>query len=81
MVTKTLKQEKLEVQRKMEIRQIIRETLESHRADKYMAQAAAIDLGITSGTMYQWCRELGIGLEEYHKPPPPEIHMDEDSQE
>ena len=72
MVTKTLKQEKLEVQRKKEIRQIIRETLESHRADKYMAQAAAIDLGITSGTMYQWCRELGIGLEEYHKPAPSE---------
>ena len=77
MVTKTLKQEKLEVQRKREIRQIIRETLENHRADKNMAQAAAIDLGITSGTMYQWCRELGIGLEEYHKPTP----MEEDGQE
>ena len=77
MVTKTLKQEKLEVQRKKEIRQIIREALENHRADKNMAQAAAIDLGITSGTMYQWCRELGIGLEEYHKPAPSE----EDGQE
>ena len=81
MVTKTLKQEKLEVQRKKEIGQIIRETLENHRADKNMAQSAAIDLGITSGTMYQWCRELGISLEEYHKPPPSEIHMEEERQE
>jgi transcriptional regulator with PAS, ATPase and Fis domain len=77
MVTKTLKQEKLEVQRKKEIRQIIREALENHRADKNMAQAAAIDLGITSGTIYQWCRELDIDLEEYHKPAPSE----EDGQE
>jgi hypothetical protein len=37
-----------------------------------MAHAAAIDLGITGGTIYQWCRELDIDLEEYHKPAPRE---------
>ena len=77
MERRTPTQEKLEVQRKKEIRQIIREALENHRADINMAQAAAIDLGITGGTMYLWCRELGIGLEEYHKPAPSE----EDGQE
>ena len=72
MERRTPTQEKLEVQRKKEIRQIIREALGNHRADKNMAQAAAIDLGITGGTIYQWCRELGIGPEEYHKPAPRE---------
>ena len=72
MERKTPTQEKLEVQRKKEIRQIIREALGNHRADKNMAQAAAIDLGITGGTIYQWCRELDIDLEEYHKPAPRE---------
>ena len=65
-------QEKLEVQKKKEIRQIIQDALEKHRGRKNMAQAAAIDLGITGGTIYQWCRELDIDLEEYRKAAPRE---------
>ena len=65
-------QEKLEVQKKKEIRQIIQDALEKHRGRKNMVHAAAIDLGITGGTIYQWCRELDIDLEEYHKPAPRE---------
>ena len=61
-------QEKLEVQKKMGIQQIIRDALGNHRGRKNMVHAAAIDLGITGTTIYQWCRELGIDLEEYHKP-------------
>ena len=65
-------QEKLEVQKKKEIRQIIQDALEKHRGRKNMVHAAAIDLGITGGTIGRWCRELDIDLEEYHKPAPTE---------
>ena len=33
-----------------------------------MVTLAAIDLGVTDATLYQWCREFGIDIDEYRRP-------------
>ena len=67
-MAKTPMQEKLEAQRGRDIAQILQEALEARRAQKHMVTIAAMDLGVTDATVYQWCREFGIDVDEYRRP-------------
>ena len=67
-MSKTPTQEKLEAQRGGDIAQILREALEGRRDQKHMVTIAAMDLGVTDATLYQWCREFGIDIDEYRRP-------------
>ncbi len=65
---RTPTQQKLEAQRGSDIAQILRETLEARRGQKHMVTIAAMELGVTDATFYQWCREFGIDVDEYRRP-------------
>ena len=67
-MTKTPTQQKLEAQRGKDIAVILMEVLESRRCQKHMVTTAAFDLGVTDATLYQWCREFGIDIDEYRRP-------------
>ena len=62
-MTKTPTQEKLEAQRG----KIVRDALEERRGQKHMVTIAAMDLGVTDATLYQWCREVGVDIDEYRR--------------
>ena len=62
---RTPAQEKLEVQRGKAIPELLRESLANHTGQKQLVTLAALDLGITGGTFYQWCREHQIDLDPY----------------
>ena len=61
---KTPTQEKLEAQRGQDIKQIVTEALETHRG-KFAALRASMELEISDATLYSWCREYGIAVEDY----------------
>ena len=67
-MSKTPTQEKLEAQCGKDIVEILREALEVRRAQKHMVALAALDLGLTDSTVYQWCREFGIDIDAYRRP-------------
>ena len=67
-MSKTPMQERLEAQRGRDIAQILREALEGRRGQKHMVTIAAMELGVTDATLYQWCREFGINVDEYRRP-------------
>ena len=58
----------LEAQRNKGMADILREALEGRRGQKHMVTIAAMDLGVTDATLYQWCREFGININEYRRP-------------
>ena len=62
---RTPTQEKLEVQRGKTIPELLRESLANHTGQKQLVTLAALDLGITGGTFYQWCREFQVNLDPY----------------
>ena len=66
-MAKTPTQEKLEAQRSNGIADILREALEGRRGQKQMVTIAAMDLGVTGATLYQWCREFGIDIDDYRR--------------
>ena len=66
-MAKTLLQEKLEHQHGKSIEEILRGTLQSHRGQKGMPMLTAAELGISDGTLYWWCRELGIDIDDYRR--------------
>ena len=65
---RTLLQEKLELQRGKPIQDLLREALEAYRGHKGLPYLVAADIGISDGTLYQWCREFGIDIDEYRRP-------------
>ena len=67
---KTDKQTVLELQRSKSIEEIIRDSLEQTRGEKFQITLAALDLGVTDATFYSWCRALGIDIDEYRNPVP-----------
>ena len=67
-MSKTPTQEKLEAQFRKDIAQILREALEALRTQKHMVTIAAMDLGVTDATFYQWCREFSIDIDKYRRP-------------
>lgn len=66
---KTPTQEKLEAQQGKDIRQILVGCLEARRGQRNKINKIAIDLGVTAPTIYRWCEENGIDIEEYRCPP------------
>jgi ribosome-binding factor A len=65
---KTTMQQKLEAQRGQDIRQILEEALEHQRAKKHMVVMVAAELDLTDATVYQWCKQFGINIDEYRLP-------------
>lgn len=67
-MTKTPVQEKLEAQRKKDIREIVIESLEYCQRTKQRPVTAAAEMGISKATFYQWCREMEINPQDYRTP-------------
>ena len=67
-MARTLLQEKLELQHGKPIEEVLREALETRRGQKGLPYLAAADIGISDGTLYWWCREFGIDIDEYRRP-------------
>lgn len=62
---KTDKQLLLEAQRGKDLKEILIESLQAHRGKKNMILAVALDVGVSHATIYDWCRDLGIDLNEF----------------
>ena len=67
-MARTLLQEKLELQHGKPIEDLLKTTLEAHRGQKGLPYLVATDIGISDGTLYWWCREFGIAIDEYRRP-------------
>ena len=61
-------QEKLEAQKGKDVRTIVLEALEARRGQKHLIARVAFDLGLTDATVYQWCREFGVNIDDYRRP-------------
>ena len=68
-MNKTPTQEKLEAQQGKDIGEVLRSALSIRRGQKHMVALAALDLGLTDATVYQWCREFSIDIDEYRDRP------------
>ena len=64
---KSYTQQRLEVQREADIREIVMAAFRRAQAHRNMVTLVAVDLGITAATLYNWCRELGISIDDYRK--------------
>ena len=67
---KTAVQQFLEDQRGRDIRDIMIGAFEEHRGLPNMLMRVAVDLGISDVTLYSWCRQMGIDIEEYRREEP-----------
>ena len=67
-MARTLLQEKLELQHGKAIEDLLKATLEAHRGQKGLPYLVAADIGISDGTLYWWCREFAIDIDEYRRP-------------
>ena len=65
---KTDKQTLLELQRSQPIEKVVRSTLSKYKGQRMLVVRAALDLGISVGTLYNWCSELEIDIDEYRRP-------------
>ena len=65
---KTDRQTVLELQRSKPIEEILREALENNRGSKFLMTHVALDLQVTDATVYNWCSDLGIDIDEYRRP-------------
>ena len=63
---KTTAQRLLEAQHHKDIRDIMLDSLERHRATRSMVQDCCADLGVSYGTFYIWAADLGIDVGIYH---------------
>ena len=48
--------------------QVLREALEVNRGHTQHVARVAIALGLSIGTVYNWCHELGIAINQYRRP-------------
>ena len=55
----------LEAQRHADIRDIIVGLLSRYRGRKNKMMLAAVDLEVSDVTLYRWCTDLGIDIEQY----------------
>ena len=68
MVEKSPTQLMLEAQRRLDIRGIVLGSLQQHRAQKNLVLLVALDLGVSDVTVYRWCEDLGIDINDYRRP-------------
>ena len=66
-MNKSATQEKLEAQRNQDIGDIVRGALRKFRGRKNFMMLVAVELGVTDATVYRWCDELGIDIDDYRK--------------
>lgn len=75
-VVKSPTQEKLEYQRPTvtgepgQIRQIVIDVLEKYQGRRNWLLLVAIDLEVTDTTVHNWCKDLGIALDDHRYPAP-----------
>ena len=65
---KSYKQQKLEAQRDQTIEDIVVGALEFFRGRKNILTLVAADLNVKTATLYNWCHDLGISIDEYRRP-------------
>ena len=68
MTTKSPTQLMLEAQRNEDIQEIIAGSLKKNRGQKNLVMVVALDLGVADVTIYRWCNDLGIDIDEYRRP-------------
>ena len=61
-------QEKLEAQRQRDIRDIVLDALRRHRGRRNLVMLVSVDLEISDATLYRWCEDLSIDVDEYRRP-------------
>ena len=61
-------QEKLEAQRHQDIRDVVVDSLLRHQGRKNIVIFVCADLEISDATVYRWCSDLGIDIDEYRRP-------------
>ena len=44
------------------------DSLRQHRGLRNMVMLVSVDLEITDTTLYRWCEDLGIDIDEYRRP-------------
>ncbi len=64
---KTPAQQMLEAHRGRDIQDIVPGTLEKYRARANLVVLVAVDLGVSTVTVYNWCRELDINIDDYRR--------------
>ena len=64
---RTTVQEMLEAQHQKDIRDIVSGALNVHRGRRNMVGLAAVYLGVSDATVYNWCEALGINIDDYRK--------------
>ena len=69
-MVKSPTQEKLEAQRQTDIRSILTGSLTRYRGKRNMMLHVAVDLEVSDATIYRWCEDLGINIDEYRHPAP-----------
>ena len=62
-------QEKLEAQRQGNIRDIVVDALKRHQGRKNMVMLVSVDLEVSDATLYRWCEDLSINIDDYRRPP------------
>ena len=61
-------QEKLEAQRNQDIKDIVIGVFRKYRNHRNMLIQVAGDLDVSHTTVYRWCEELGIDIDDYRRP-------------
>ncbi len=67
-MAKSPTQEKLEAQRNQDIRDIVIGAFLKYRGRKNMLMLVALDLDVTDATIYRWCDQLAIDIDECRRP-------------
>ena len=67
---KSYTQQKLEAERGLAIQEVVTNSLCEHQGRRNMVMLVSVDLGITDTTLYRWCEDLGINIDEYRRPAP-----------
>ena len=68
MEQKSPTQELLEAQRHEDIRAIVIGALRKYQARRNAIVMVAADLGVSDTTLYRWCSDLGIDIDDYRRP-------------
>ena len=67
-MVKSPTQEKLEAQRNQDIRDIVLSALRKFRGRRNMLMLVSVELEVSDATVYRWCSDLGIDIDEYRRP-------------
>ena len=69
-MVKSPTQEKLEAQRNQDIRDIVLSALRKFRGRRNMLMLVSVELEVSDATVYRWCDDLGIDIDEYRRSAP-----------